>query len=281
MFIKKTIKVRNSILTYITIILLIIINIGPIIWAISTSLKPSNEILEYPPSILGSAVSFEHYLRVFNGGFLHSLYITIIYSLSAIILCIIFGVLAGYGLSRFNFFGKKIISFLVMASIPMAAARVPTLVPAYIFLSNIGMVDRVYTLPILFTVYSLPTAIWIFRGFFDSIPREIDEAAKIDGCSRLNILTKIMLPLIRPGLAAVSLFTFVLAWNEFIVAAIMVSRPELLPIQVTVYNYLGYFGREWGPLTASSILAIIPILILLIFLQKQFVAGLTGGSVKG
>lgn len=281
MFSKKIRRINSSIFILIITIGLIIINLGPIFWAISTSLKPPREILLYPPSLIGSRISFEHYVRVLEGGIMHSLYNTIIFSLSAIVSCIVLGVLAGYSLSRFRFPGKKLITYIIIGGIPMAIARAPLLVPAYVFLSALGLVDRVFTLPLLYTIYSLPMAIWILRGFFETIPREIDDAAKIDGCSRLIILTKIMLPLIRPGIAAVSIFTFVLAWNEFIVAAIMVSRPELLPIQVAVYNYLGYYGREWGPLTAASLMSILPVLVLFIFLQRQFIAGLTGGSIKG
>jgi multiple sugar transport system permease protein len=124
-------------------------------------------------------------------------------------------------------------------------------------------------------------AIWIMKGAMESIPHEIDEAARVDGASRLALLVRIILPLSGPALGAAAVVAFIGCWNEFVASSVMVDNPSLRPIQPAIYNFIGYFGREWGPLTASATIAIVPVVIVFAFFGRLIVSGMTKGSVKG
>jgi multiple sugar transport system permease protein len=147
-------------------------------------------------------------------------------------------------------------------------------------MTKLGITNNRFTLILLYTTYNLPMAIWILKGAFEAIPREIDEAATLEGCGDMYILFRLLLPLAKPAIAAAALFLFIGSWNEFIAASVMVDSPQFRPVQLAIYNYLGYYGREWGPLTASSILALIPIIFVFIRLGRLLISGLTQGSVK-
>lgn len=153
-------------------------------------------------------------------------------------------------------------------------------VPNYTFFSAIGMANKWYTLPIIYIAYNLPMAIWILMGGMESVPIEIDEAAKIDGASRWYILFRVILPLLLPSLACAALFIFLGAWNEFVVSSVLVSSGNLYPIQVNIYNYMGFYGIQWGPLCAAATAAVIPVLIVFAFLGRLLISGLTAGAVK-
>ncbi len=270
----------NIILLTVFVVLLVVINVGPILWGLLTSVKPDREILAFPPHFFPYSPTFEHYQRIVESGFGVSIRNSIFYSFLTILLGLFLGSLGAYSFDRFNFPGKKLLFFLVLAGIPMSIGSSAILIPTYVFLAKLGITNKWFTLIPLYTAYNLPMVTWILKGTFETIPKELDEAAKLDGCSRFSTLVKIVLPLARPGLAASSIFLFVGAWNDFITASIMVSSPQLSPVQLSIYHFLGFFGREWGPLTASAITALIPILMVFIFLQKHFVSGLTRGAIK-
>lgn len=261
-------------------ILIAIICLGPIFWGINTSLKKSNEILIYPPRLLGSAITLDHYREVVGAGFTIALKNSVFYATAAITMGVIFGSIAAYGFDRFRFSGRNTLFFLVVASIPMSIGSSSVLIPTYLYLCNLGMTDKWYTLPLIYTVYNLPMAIWILKGSFEAVPKELDEAAKIDGCSNLMVLWKICLPLVKPGIVSASMFLFIGAWNDFISASVMVTSSKLRSIQLAIYHYLGFFGREWGQLTASAALALIPVILLFTFLGQFLISGLTKGAVN-
>jgi multiple sugar transport system permease protein len=155
------------------------------------------------------------------------------------------------------------------------------LIPNYIYFTRLGLTNSWLTLPLIYTAYQLPMAIWIVKGTMESIPRELDEAAVSDGATHRQILLLIILPLCRPALGAAGVLAFVSSWNEFLAGSVMVDSPTLRPIQPAIYNFIGYFGREWGPLTASATLSILPIIVIFALLGRLIVSGLTQGSVKG
>ncbi|MBS7700586.1 MULTISPECIES: carbohydrate ABC transporter permease [unclassified Chelatococcus] len=256
-----------------------IIALFPILWGLSSSLKPSAQIAEYPPSLLPRAVTFEHYLRVFNDNVGHYIFNSALVSTGAVALCLIVGALGGYALARFTFRGRGVMMVMTVAimSIPIASLLVPT----FTTLSTIGLIDTRLGLILLYAAYQLPIVIWMLYGYFLSLPVEIEQAARIDGCSPYRTLRKVVLPLSRPGLVAAALFVLVFSWNDFVVAVTMTSSEQARTLPVAIYFYLGFYGREWGPLLAASIISIIPIIGVFIVLQRYFMSGLTGGGVKG
>ncbi len=257
------------------------LNLIPIFWGVVTSLKEKREIAAYPPKIWNFTLSAEHYATIFNSGFIQSTVNSLFYSVAAIVLGIVIGYFAAYGFQRMRIPFKKAFFYIIIAGIPLSVGSSVFLVPNYLYMMNFNMTNQWYTLILLYTAYNLPMAVWLILGGIKAVPIEIEEAAVVDGCSRWYIVSRIIPPLIKPSIGAASIFIFIGSWNEYITASVMVNSPNLKTIQMAIYDYLGYFGQDWGPLTASATIAIIPILIIFAFLGRMLVSGLTAGAVKG
>lgn len=274
---------RNRVMRVSAVALLAItafINLLPFVWGALTSLKPARELMLYPPTLFGSRVSPEHYAQVLTGSFAQAALNSGLYSLLAVVLGLMLANLYGYGMTRFAFRGRSFMFFLVLAGIPLASGSAAMVVPNYMMFSSLKMIDQRYTLPIIYITYNLPMAAWIVAGGMRQIPYAIEEAAQIDGASRAYMIFHLLPRLALPTLACAALMIFIGAWNEFTISTMLVNSPALYPIQVSIYNYIGYFGREWGPLTAAATLAVIPVLIVFSCLGKLLISGLTAGAVK-
>lgn len=251
----------------------------PILWGISSSLKPQDRILEFPPRLIPDAPTLEHYARIVreNAGWyaLNS----VIVSAATVAATLAIGALAGYALARFTFRGRGATMIVTVAimSIPIASLLVPT----FTALSLLGLADTRTGLALLYTAYQLPVVIWMLYGYFLSLPVELEQAARIDGYTPVQTLRKVVIPLSQPALVAAALFVLVFAWNDFVVAVVMTSSEAVRTLPVAIYFYLGFYGREWGPLLAASVLSILPIIAIFVLLQRYFLSGMTGGSVKG
>ncbi len=276
----KSRKVTNKVFSLIGFVCIAIVNLVPFVWGLLTSLKPTREVAVYPPKAIGSEIVLEHYESVLKGSFSTALINSVIYSLVAIFLGILCAVLIAYALTRFKFRGKKFMFMLILFGIPLSMGSAAMVVPNYMMFSALKMTNKFYTLPLIYTAYNLPMAIWILIGGMQSIPYAIEEAAMIDGASRRYIIFRLIPRLCLPTIACAALMIFIGAWNEYQVSSVMVASQKLYPIQVSIYNYIGFFGQEWGPLTAAATLAVVPILIVFTFLGKYLVSGLTAGSVK-
>lgn len=258
-----------------------VVNLLPIAWGVVTSLKSGREVLVYPPKLFGFQAVLDNYLTVIRGGFLHAMWDSVLYSLAAIVIDIVIGMLAAYAIKRYRFPLKKAVFYMIVAGIPLSIGSAALVIPNYIFFSKLGMVDRWYTLPLIYAAYNLPMAAWIMMGGMENIPYEIEEAAQIDGCSRAYIIFRLIPRLNSPAIASAALFVFIGAWNEFIVASVMINSIGLRSVQQEIYNYMGFFGLDWGLLTAASTIAVIPTLLIFCFLGKYMISGITAGSVKG
>lgn len=257
-----------------------IVTISPFLWGVLTSLKPARELMMYPPKLLGSQISLEHYRTVLSGSFTQAAINSILYNAVTVVLCAVFALLAGYAMTRFRFPCKKAVFYLVVFAIPLSMGSAALVVPNYVMLSAVGMVNQWITLPLIYVTYNLPMAVWIFIGAMQNVPYAVEEAAQIDGASRWYIIFIMVPRLCLPVIACASLLTFIGAWNEFTISSVLVNSQKLYPIQVSIYNYIGYFGREWGPLTAAASLAVVPVLIVFTCLGKLLISGLTLGAVK-
>lgn len=251
----------------------------PILWGLSTSLKPADRILEYPPRLVPDAPTLEHYAQLVATGIHKYIWNSTLISAGTVLVCVALASLAAYALARFEFRGKGIVLFATVAvmSIPLPSLIVPT----FTFLALIGLNNTLTGLVLLYTAYQLPLAVWILYGYFRTIPTEYEHAAMIDGYTRMQALRKIVLPLAAPGLIAAGLFTLTFAWNDFVVAVAMNSSDDVRTLPVAIYNYLGFFGREWGPLTAAAMVSIAPVIVVFVVFQRYFLSGMTGGGVKG
>jgi ABC-type glycerol-3-phosphate transport system permease component len=256
------------------------LNFIPFLWGALTSLKPIAEILKYPPSLIGSRISGEHYGIVLKSSFLQATRNSLFYSAIAVAVGLLCANMAGYALARCKFIGKKTVFMIILSGIPLSLGSAAMVVPNYMFFSKLGFINQWFTLPLLYIAYNLPMAIWVMAGGIQGVPVSIEEAAQIDGASRAYIIFRLVPRISLPSIACAALFIFIGAWNEFIVSSVLVSNTDLYPIQVSIYSYLGFFGREWGPLMAAATIGVIPILIVFSILGKMLISGLTAGSVK-
>lgn len=274
----KSIVILLEILIF---LVFISVNVVPILWGVLTSFKNTRDIVAFPPKFFNFKPVLDHYVRVIQGGLFKAMIISARNSILTILCGTMLAAITAYGFDRYTFRFRKILFFCIILGIPLSVGSSALLIPNYLYMIKIGLNNKIFTLALLYITYNLPMAIWILKGNIESIPISIDESAKIEGCGDMYIFFHLILPLTKPALAASALFLFIGSWNEFVTSSVMVDSPNLRPIQLAIYNYLGFFGREWGPLTASATLAIIPILITFSFLSRQLISGLTQGSIKG
>jgi multiple sugar transport system permease protein len=261
--------------------LLVILNLLPLVWGVLTSFKGEADLFRFPPSFIDFTPTLTNYERVQASGFFGSLARSLAYSSAAVVLVLTLALPAAYAFDRFEFPLRKPLFLLIVSCIPLSIGAAALLIPNYIAFSAMHITNTWFVLPLIYAAHQLPMAIWIMKGLLESIPKELDEAAIIDGASTLRILRSVILPLSGPALGAAAILTFVGSWNEFMAGSVMVDSPELKPVQPLIYAFIGFFGREWGPLTASAVLAIVPIIVVFALFGRLMVAGLTKGSVKG
>jgi multiple sugar transport system permease protein len=260
---------------------LLVLNLAPLAWGILTSLKGQQDLLRFPPVFFDFAPTLENYERARVTGVFGALANSALYAVATVALALVVALPAAYAFDRYEFPLRRPLFLLIVACIPLSLGAAALLIPNYLYFTRLGLTNQWFTLPLIYAGYHLPMAIWILKGAIEAIPRELDEAAIVDGSTWRGILIHVMLPLTRPALGAAGVLLFVGAWNEFVAGSVMVDTPALKPIQPAIYSFIGFFGREWGPLTASATLAILPILIAFAFLSRHIVSGLTQGSVKG
>jgi ABC-type glycerol-3-phosphate transport system permease component len=267
-------------LVYGILILTCAFSVFPILWALGTSLKASADIVSYPPNWIPNPVSLQHYALVLGGSnmpryFLNSLLV----AAATILLTLAAACHGGYAAARYEFPAKNFLLFLILATVMIPGIAV--LVPLYMIMSQVGLHDTYWSLILIYSAWQVPTVLWLMRGFFESIPRDLEEAALIDGCGPLQAFYRVIAPLTRPGLAASAVVVFVYVWNEFIIALTMTASDEMRLVPVGLYYYISAWGVEWGKLMAAVSVALLPAVILFIALQRNFIQGLTSGSTKG
>lgn len=261
--------------------LLVAANLAPLAWGVLTSFKGEADLFRFPPVLIDFAPTLDNYRRVFASGFGWSFGVSLLYAGAAVLLALALALPAAYAFDRFEFPLRQPLFLLIVACIPLSIGAAALIIPNYVTFSRIGLTNTPVVLPLIYTAHQLPMAIWILKGLVESVPRELDEAAIIDGAGVAGVLRHVILPVAKPALGAAAILTFVGAWNEFTTGAVMVDDPSLKPVQPVIYGFIGYFGREWGPLTAAATLAILPILVVFAAFGRLIVSGLTKGSVKG
>lgn len=253
--------------------------LGPFLWTLSTSLKPKAAILQVPPSFIPWPPTLENYQAILGAGFPRYLLNSVIVSVATVIVVVIVSVHAGYAVARYEFRGKSVMLFLILVG--MAMGELSTVLPLYFFGSRLGLLDTYLVLILANSAFIAPLAIWFMQGYFRSIPPQLEEAALIDGTSRIGALYRVILPAALPGLITVSLVSFVQAWNEFILALVLTSSGAMRTIPVGIHLFMTDYGVEWGSLTAAGIISILPVIVLFLLLQRHFVRGLTAGATTG
>ncbi len=258
----------------------LIITCFPFIWMVSTSLKPFQETITIPPSIIPPEFHWQSYIEVLTeGNLLIYFYNSVIVSVATTFIAISIAILAGLGFSRFEFplKNKIMIMFLVSQLFPLVLLATPY----YTIMRNLGLLDTRLSLIITYISFVLPFSVWMMTNYFNTIPSEMEEAAMVDGCSKIGALFRVTLPISGPGIVAVAINAYILAWNEFTFAMTFIDSVNLRTLPVGLRAFMGEHRVMWNNLMAGAVIASVPVIILFIFLQKYLIAGLTAGGVKG
>ena len=266
-------------LIYGLIAIFLFITLFPLVWVLSTSFKPNEEAINFPPKFLPEKVTFNNYVFVLTDpGLVRSLINSFVVSVGSTALSVVVSALGGYAFARFEFKGKNLIMSIILGLFMIPV--VINIVPLYTMLSNIGMLNSPIGLILTFQILIIPLNILLFKNYFETIPKELEEAALIDGCSRLGVLKRITIPLSTPGFAIAAVLSFRFSWNEFILPIVLANRPDSVVFQVALYQFISLYRIQWGYLTAGITLAIIPVLVLMLSFQKQMIKGLTIGAIR-
>jgi len=259
----------------------------PLFWMVSTSLKPQSEIFQTPPVLIPSHPQIDSYRSALGlPTDRPELYITgalyfknsLIIASSTMLLTLVLAIPAAYALSRFNFRGKA--TFMLFLLVAQMLPAVLLVIPLFVLFKMFNLYNTHLSVILADTALALPFAIIILRTSFIQIPDALEEAGLIDGATRLQVLWYIILPLIKASLVAVGVFSFLTAWGEFVFALSFLAKPEMHPISIGVFQFIGMYKTQWDTMMAFSTLVAIPAVVALLFLQRQFISGLTSGSVK-
>ncbi|WP_430397498.1 carbohydrate ABC transporter permease [Ferrovibrio sp.] len=253
----------------------------PLFWIVSTALRPETELFQRPPSLLPGTVTFEHFRRlVMDTPFPIYFRNSAIVALGTTVMVIIVGSLGAYSLSRFRYRGRGAIAKVVLLTYLMPS--VVLFLPLYLIMAELGLVNSLFSLVLAYMTFALPFALWLLRSFIDAIPVETELAAMVDGASRMGAFFDVVLPQALPGIISTALFTFILAWNEYLYALVLTNRDTEKPLPPGVITMLtSSYNIEWALLMAASVLMSLPLILSFAFMQKHLTRGFGAGAVKG
>lgn len=264
---------------YIIITALALIMVFPFFWMISCALRPSNELLSSPPTLLPKNVSFYSFIHVLLETNIPKFFVnSLIISVTATVLCVAIALPAAYSFARHKYRFKNL--FLVLILLCNMVPQASTLVPLYRSLNSLGLLNRRFTISFTHLLCMLPFSIMMLRGFIRTIPKGLEEAAIIDGCSKFGVLVRIILPVSAPGIFATAMYAFMISWEEFMYALTFSTSDKVRTLSVGLQMFSMEYKVDWGSILASSVLMSLPILIVFFFIQDTFIASATVGSVK-
>ena len=261
-------------------LLVLLVMVFPVYWMISTAFKPGRDILNYTPQWFPTDPTLSNFTDALHQQFFwDAVKNSVIVTTAVVALSLVLAFLAALALAKFRFYGRKpfIVIILGVQMVPLAAL----IIPLYILMSRLDQVDKLSGVIVMYLTFVLPFAIWTLRGFLLGVPKELEESAMVDGATRFGAFVRILLPLVGPGLVATSIFAFILAWNEFIIAYVFLHTPEKQTLMVWLASFTTLRGTEWGPLMAGATLCSLPVIIFFVLVQRRIAFGLTAGAVKG
>lgn len=252
----------------------------PVLWLFAASFKSNTRIFAYPPQLIDDSFSFGAYstvltnpeqLRYFFNSYLVSILVTLF--------TLIVGILAGYSFSRYDFRFKNLLNLIIIGvqSVP----PITLMIPYFGLIVTLGLYNSYWALILTYMVFTLPYAIIMMTGYFNTLPRELDEAVMIDGGSSFTILWRVLVPISLPGIVSVGVYTFMLAWNEFLFALTLTKTNDMRTVPIGIQLLMGQHSFEWNQMMAMSVLGSLPVLLLFLLFQRYFIAGMSAGSIKG
>ena len=262
---------------YALVIVLVVMVMAPFIWLVAMSFKTDQDIFAFPPKLLFTP-TLDNYAALWDTQFRNSFVNSAIVSVSSTLLALLFGVPGAYALSRMAMRSEKPLSLLILAS--RMAPPIAFTIPYFLVYRHLELLDTLTGLVIIYLTFNLSLVVWLMRSFFDACPRSLEEAAWIDGATLWQGLTKIILPISGPGLAATAILCFLYSWNDFFFALIL-TRTQAMTAPVAVVNFMNYEGWEWGKIAAGGAMVMLPVLVFSIAVRKFLIQGMTAGAVKG
>jgi N,N'-diacetylchitobiose transport system permease protein len=261
-------------------LLVLAVMVFPVYWMIATAFKPGQQILSYTPQWVPTHPTLSNFRDAIHQPFFWNAVKNSLIVVSAVVaLSVVLAFLASLALAKFHFYGRKafIVLILGVQMVPLAAL----IIPLYILMSRLGQIDKLTGVIAMYLTFVLPFTVWTMRGFLLGIPKELEEAAMVDGATRFGAFVRVLLPLVGPGLVATSIFAFIQAWNEFIVAYVFLHTPEKQTLMVWLASFTTLRGTDWGPLMAGATLCALPVVVFFLLVQRRIAFGLTAGAVRG
>jgi len=273
-------KFVRYIIFYALLSILLIYATFPFYWMIITSLKRTQDIYSYPIKYIPNPITFKHYVRIWSGSpFLRYLLNSVIVAGCTAILSLFISIFSGYSLSRFRYPMRRFLMMYILINQMIPSVLIA--IPIFLVIKKLHLLNTYISLIIVYTAFATPFCTWMLKNYFDTLPKEIEDAAKVDGCDVLQTLWKIVVPISAPGFVATGVFAFIVAWHEFIIALTLMSKEEMMTVPVGMYSFVTEFTTEWELISAGCIIVTIPVAVIFIFLQRYLVQGLTAGAVKG
>lgn len=272
---------KNVVLCILSIVLLCVL-LFPLYWIIVTSLKTEQEIFQIPPTFWPKVLNLKSYAaQVESGDFnmFRSFANSFVISGGAMLVAVVLAVPASYGIARYRFKGKKLVllGFLVTQMLPVAVL----LTPMFIMFRNMHLYNTFGAAILADATLGIPFSVLILKNYFASIPKELEEAAYIDGCNRFTAFVRVLIPIAKPGVMVCAIFSFLYAWGDLAYGMTFIIDQQKRPITAGIFNFMGQYGTKWGYLTAFAVVTIIPVALIFIFMQKYIISGMTSGAVKG
>ncbi|MFE7166502.1 carbohydrate ABC transporter permease [Streptomyces sp. NPDC057616] len=251
----------------------------PLYWMLNTAFKPAKDAIDPDPSLFPTGFTLDNFRRALDiADFWGPVGRSLVVSLAVVVIGMVVGVLAALAISRFAFRGRKvvIVGILAVQMVPLVAM----IIPVFLLLNDLEQYDKLTGLIITYLTFILPFTVWTLRGFIVNIPKELEEAAMVDGCSRTSAFIRVVFPLLAPGMVATSVYAFIQAWNEYIYALMLLSQKHQTAT-VWLGNFTTKHGTEYAPMMAGATMMAVPIVVLFLLVQRKMAAGLTAGAVKG
>jgi N,N'-diacetylchitobiose transport system permease protein len=261
-------------------LLVLAVMVFPVYWMVATAFKPGQQILSYTPQWVPTHPTLSNFRDAIHQPFFWNAVKNSLIVVSAVVaLSVVLAFLASLALAKFHFYGRKafIVLILGVQMVPLAAL----IIPLYILMSRLGQIDKLTGVIAMYLTFVLPFTVWTMRGFLLGIPKELEEAAMVDGATRFGAFVRVLLPLVGPGLVATSIFAFIQAWNEFIIAYVFLHTPEKQTLMVWLASFTTLRGTDWGPLMAGATLSALPVVVFFLLVQRRIAFGLTAGAVRG
>lgn len=273
-------NVLSMVLFYVFVAVFVLVSILPLLWVFKMSIVTKSELFASPPTIIPQNLTSTSYQTIFSDpAFIRALRNSVIISGVTTVICLFFGSIAAYAIARLRFRFKSLVMTLILAISFFPAVAI--IAPLFIQFSQIGLINTYWSVIIADTVFALPLTVWILVAFFKELPRDLEEAAKVDGATTIQAFRMVIVPLAAPGVFTTAILTFIFAWNEFLFANTFLFDDSTQPVTVVIPNFATVYTVDYGAQAAAAVVVTIPLVILVLIFQRRIVSGLTAGAVKG